>query len=89
MERRLGTKNAQKVLKAFEENERQFGFIKISEEELADLRSLYTPSGMAVYRNVFSFRAGIWVVMIVDEKDYISVHLINAHDPDEVYTTMI
>ena len=86
LERKLGLENARKVLKAFSKDPQHFGFIKVSEEELAELISLYYPPRMANYRDVFSFRAGIWMVVII-VRDYIAVNLINPYDVNQNFHT--
>ena len=86
MEKKLGKERAEKVINAMKSDKDHFGFIKITTEELADLKSLYIPHGMNYMTNTFCFRAGMWVVMIVDQKSYIMVHLINRADPDDLYT---
>ncbi len=80
MERKLGLENARKVLKAFSKDTLHFGFIKVSETELAGLISLYNPNKMACYRDVFSFRAGMWVIIILVDAEYVDVSLINPYD---------
>ena len=86
--RRLGIENARKVLKAFSKDDQHFGFIQISEEELADLTSLYSPSKMALgRRDVFSFRAGGWMIVIVVHEDFVEVTIINPYDFQESFTT--
>ena len=86
MEKKLGKERAEKVINAMKSDKDHFGFIKITTEELADLKSLYIPHGMNYMTNTFCFRAGMWVVMIVDQKSYIMLHLINPADPDDLYT---
>ena len=85
MNKKLGAKKAQKVLMAFAANPQHFGFIKITEKELAELESLYSPPWMNHYTDVFSFRAGMWVVMIVDHSNYLEFYLINPYDPKEQF----
>ena len=79
-EKKLGIENARKVLKAISKDKQHFGFIKISEEELADLTSLYSPTHMALGpRDVFSFRAGGWMIVIVVNKELVEVTIINPY----------
>lgn len=86
--RRLGIENARKVLKAFSKDDQHFGFIQVSEDELADLTSLYSPSKMALgRRDVFSFRAGGWMIVIVVHEDFVEVTIINPYDFQESFTT--
>ncbi len=86
--RRLGIENARKVLKAFSKDDQHFGFIQVSEDELADLTSLYSPSKMALgRRDVFSFRAGCWMIVIVVHEDFVEVTIINPYDFQESFTT--
>ena len=87
--RKLGIENARKVLKAFSKDDQHFGFIQVSEDELADLTSLYSPSKMALgRRDVFSFRAGCWVILIVvHDEDFVEVTIINPYDFQESFTT--
>ena len=86
--KRLGIENARKVLKAFSKDDQHFGFIKVSEDELADLTSLYSPSKMALgSRDVFSFRAGCWMIVIVVHEDFVEVTIINPYDFQESFTT--
>lgn len=86
--RRLGIENARKVLKAFSKDDQHFGFIQVSEDELADLTSLYSPSKMALgRRDVFSFRAGCWMIVIVVHEEFVEVTIINPYDFQESFTT--
>ena len=87
--KRLGIENARKVLKAISKDDQHFGFIQISEEELADLTSLYSPSKMALgRRDVFSFRAGGWMIVIVVHEDFVEVTIINPYDfQEDSFTT--
>ena len=87
IERKLGLENARKVLKAFSKNTQHFGFIKVSETELAELISLYNPPKMANRRDVFCFRDGIWMVVIVVQDGYVEVSLINPYDVNENFHT--
>ena len=88
-EQKLGIENARKVLKAISKDKQHFGFIKISEEELADLTSLYSPTNMALGpRDVFSFRAGVWMIVIVVNKDFVEVSILNPYAlQEEIVTT--
>ena len=91
MVRKLGKEYVALVRKAFQEKPNNFGFIKISDEELANLEALFVPGYNEYHSDVFSFRAGIWVVQIVthrgSEGRWVEVALINPYDPHEVYTT--
>ena len=92
-EKKLGLENAERVLKAFSKDSQHFGFVKISKEELAELTALPSPSKMALAkRDVFCFRAGIWmIVIIVHEHDYVEVTIVNPYALpyaiDENFTT--
>ena len=87
-EKKLGVELAQKVLKAFEKDPQHFGFIKISAEELAELVNLYSPASMPLHRDVYSFRAGVWVVMIVvHDRDWVEVTILNPYDVTDHHTT--
>ena len=87
LERKLGLENARKVLKAFSKDTDHFGFIKVSEKELAELVSLYNPTGMEMLQDVFSFRAGAWMVVIIVQSGYVEVSLINPYDVNENFHT--
>ena len=89
LEKKLGTENAKKVLTAISKDEMHFGFIQVTEEELAELTSLYNPSKMAMLKDVFSIRAGKWMVVIVVHalKDYVEVKLINPYDVNDNFQT--
>ena len=84
--KKLGLENARRVLKAFSKDEQHFGFIKISEEELADLESLYSPPRMALgHRDVFSFRAWCWMIIIVVHEGFVEVTIVNPYDiPNDI-----
>lgn len=87
-EKRLGIENARKVLKAFANDAEHFGFIRITEDELADLASLYRPFQMVQRRrDLFSFCAGTWMVVIVVQDGYVEVSLINPYDVNEYIHT--
>ena len=87
-EKKLGLENARKVMKAFSNDEQHFGFIKTSEEELSELTSLDSPSKMALSkRDVFTFRAGAWMLVIVVHKEFVEVTLINPYDFTDRTTT--
>lgn len=84
-QRKLGEKKAKQVLDILSsaENSKKFGFIKITKEELAELVSLYSPIGMPLHQDVFTFRAGVWMVVIVSRGEYVEVTLLNPYDPQE------
>ena len=84
--RKLGKETAKKVLHAMARDPQHFSFIKITENELADLASLYSPTNMPLYYNVYSFRAGVWVVMITDHREWVEVTIINPYDLQDHYT---
>ena len=88
LQKKLGIEIAEKVLKIFADNPKHFGFIKIKKEELAEIENIYSPLAMPLCRDVYTFRAGIWVVMII-VKDWIEVTLLNPYDPNEHYTVAI
>lgn len=87
LQKKLGLEKAELVLKAFGANQQHFGFIKVKTEELAELPSLYSPNAMPLHRDVYSFRAGAWMVVIVTHEDWVEVTLLNPYDADEHYTT--
>ena len=78
--RKLGMENAKKVLRAMQQDPKNFGFIKIELEELASLEAPYTPSKMGSQRNVFNFLAGIWMILIIVNPSYVEVTLLNPYD---------
>ncbi len=86
MARKLGDKNALMVIHAFEKNPKHFGFIKTTVKDLSELISLYSPPSMPYHSDVFSFRAGVWMVIIVSHGDWIEVTLANPYDLNEHYT---
>ena len=88
-EKKLGYENAKKVLKAFEKDSQHFGFLNVSEKELAELTSMRNPQMMNNRRDVFSFRAGCWVILIVVIDYYIEVSIVNPYDLDEHFTISI
>lgn len=85
-EKKLGLENAKKVLKAFEKDAQHFGFINVSEKELAELMVMYNPPKMNSRRDVFSFRAGCWVILIVVADSYVEVTCINPYDLEERFS---
>ena len=89
LERKLGLKNAAIVLKAMEKDPIHFDFIKgkVSQAELADLTTLYCPAGLAAYLDTFSFRAGIWMVLIINHHEWIDVVLVDPYNLSENWIT--
>lgn len=86
LQRKLGENNAQKVLKVFENNKRHFGFVKVTAERLSQLTDLYSPSSMQYHGDVFSFRAGTWMIIIVCRTEWVEVTIMNPYDPKECFT---
>lgn len=80
LRKKLGEERARKVMAAIQKDEDNFGFIKITIDELKELEALYIPHQMSYRSDVFSFRAGAWVVMIIDHNYYIEIWLINPYD---------
>ena len=88
--RKLGSNKAALVMKVFCENKQHFGFIKIEPEELAELTTLPSPSRMPLHQDVYSFRAGSWMIIIVDHNEYLQVTILNPYYPDsDNFTTSI
>ena len=87
LEKKLGSINAKRVLKALEKDPQHFGFISVSENELAELTSLYNPHKMAIRRDVFSFRAGGWMIVIVVHDSYVDVTIMNPYDLEERFSS--
>ena len=85
--RKLGTEKAKIVLEAMSKDSQHFGFIKITEDELANLESLYSPNRMPFHSNVYSFRAGIWVVIIlIQANDWVEITILNPYDVNDNHT---
>ena len=78
--RTLGMENAKKVLRAMQQDPKNFGFVKISLEELASIEAPYTPSKMGSRRNIYNFLAGNWMILIIVNSSYVEVTLLNPYD---------
>ena len=88
IQRKLGGEKADMVLRAFAANQQHFGFIKIKKEELAELTTPFSPGRMPLHLDVYTFRAGIWLVVIVSHTDYIEVTSMNPYDANEHFTVI-
>ena len=86
MTRKLGKENAKKVMKALASDEQHFGFIKAKEEDLAELTSVTVLPNMQYRSDVFTFRAGIWMVIVITHKDWVEVTLVNPYDVTDHFT---
>ncbi len=86
-QRKLGEEKAERILKAFQKDEQHFGFIKVEKAELSELKNIENLGTMTLYRDVFVFRAGIWVVLILVHAEWIDINLINPYDLNEHYNT--
>lgn len=85
-QRKLGNEKAEMVLRAFAANQQHFGFIKVKKEKLAELTTPFIPSSMPAYEDVYTFRAGIWLVVIVSRTGWVEVTLMNPYDVNEHFT---
>lgn len=79
--RKLGLWNAERVLKAFSKDKQHFGFIKVSKEKLSELTSLYDP--VYVNNDLFTFKAGNWMIVIVTHPGYVDVTIVNPYAMNE------
>ena len=87
MNRKLGNEKAKMVMKALESDDQHFGFIKTKEEDLAELTSVTVLPNMQYRSDVYTFRAGIWMVIIITHTDWVEVTLVNPYDVTDHFTT--
>ena len=87
-QRKLGNEKAEMVLRAFAANQQHFGFIKVKKEELAELTTPFSPSSMPLHQDVYTFRAGVWLVVIVSHTGWVEVTLMNPYDVNEHFTVI-
>ena len=80
----LGRENAKKVMQAFRKNPDKFGFIDVTEEELSMIHPTDVPNGRNTTKyDIFDFRCGSWLVIIVVQEYGVRVSIINPYDVTE------
>ena len=87
----LGKENAEKVMRAFRKNPGKFAFIDVTVDELAQIHPTDTPPGgrNTTRYDIFDFRAGSWMVIIVLQEFGVRVSIINPYDvTDAPFTTI-
>ena len=96
MNERIGTKlgidRAEKVMEAFKKNPTYFSFIDVTAEELAEIMPTPTPPGgrNATKCDVYGFRAGSWLIIILDLSYGLKITGLNLYYPqDECFSVIV